>query len=912
MPRSDSNGDQIPMDRPVFYDALNDESIDENMFCSKSDLDNEASVERFFVDRLLKQLGYKDSEIKPKSSIDSLPIPKGRETEEYKPDYVLTCGGKPRVVVDAKAVGENLGDWVLQCQGYSVALNRRYQGDNPVHYYMLTKGTKTEIYRWDEDKPILTVRFSEWSQDSVEWQEVKEILSAEKARDGWRASRVERSSKDMLSFQKPEVDEVRALFRLCHDLIWKAEKLNPSAAFFEFVKLMFVKIYEDRRLHTDDELSRMIEGRGAVPSSEVRFCVRWIESLEDTHDNPIDALLFSNLMDDLEKEIQRGNKKRIFPKDESIRLAPGTIKAVVERLQHVDMWGIDEDLNGRLFEEFLSSTMRGQELGQYFTPRSIVKLMTRLARPQAKKSEMDTCLDACCGTGGFLIEVLTVMRNRVRGNKALTSDERDALLREMADEAIYGIDAGREPLMAQIARINMYLHGDGGSRIYALDALDKNMSPSSAATPQEEQYVEELDELVREGLKFDLVLTNPPFSMSYSDERPEEGRLLKQYELREYEYTGNRSGRKSLRSSVMFLERYHDLLKPGGHLMTVMDDSVLSGKSRRFARDWLRDNYVVKAVISLPGDAFQRVGARQKTSILYLKKKESPSEQQSSIFMEECVAVGLEDKPQRTPESERREARRATREEVESISEEFRRFEAGEEDEWLVGPEDIDDRLDVKYCRPHDNPARNLWQDNDLPLVTIEDAVELVEDTVRPENHPDEEFTFLEVSYAGEGRKGETKFGSEIGYSEVKRGQPGDVVMSHINAVHGALCVLSESLSDVVISKEYSILRVTEEEKFDPLYLKLILRSPEFRAMLLSRSSGGGRHRVDWDALRNLKIPAMALEKQRAITSDIRRAKDLRQQADELEKESVDTLWDQLHLRNEEALHRLKAAGPPQ
>ncbi len=60
-------------------------------------------------------------------------------------------------------------------------------------------------------------------------------------------------------------------------------------------------------------------------------------------------------------------------------MRPETIKMVVQKLQHWDRFGIDEDLNGRLFETFLNATMRGEELGQFFTPRSVVKLVTKLA-----------------------------------------------------------------------------------------------------------------------------------------------------------------------------------------------------------------------------------------------------------------------------------------------------------------------------------------------------------------------------------------------------------------------------------------------------------------------------------------------------------------------------------------------------
>src|SRR5207247_2268607 len=120
-------------------------------------------------------------------------------------------------------------------------------------------------------------------------------------------------------------------------------------------------------------------------------------------------------------------------------------------------------------------TMRGRELGQFFTPRSVVKLMVRMAVLNATKGKMDKVIDACCGSGGFLIEVLTEMRNRIRANKTLSITEKDDLIETLANECLYGLDFGKNPPIARIARINMYLHGDGGSRIYYADALDKHL-----------------------------------------------------------------------------------------------------------------------------------------------------------------------------------------------------------------------------------------------------------------------------------------------------------------------------------------------------------------------------------------------------------------------------------------------------
>lgn len=276
---------------------------------------------------------------------------------------------------------------------------------------------------------------------------------------------------------------------------------------------------------------------------------------------------FKQLREEIEKDIADRRKKRIFGRDENIDLRPDTIRAVVTKLQHYDMFGIDEDLNGRLFEAFLNATMRGKELGQYFTPRSIVKLMTSLADVRVTRSHVDKVLDACCGTGGFLIEVLTEMRNAVRDNKSLTVREKDELIDTICNDSIYGIDFGKSPPIARIARINMYLHGDGGSRIYSADALDKTLTATPGQDVELTRDQEELKGQLEKGLRFECALTNPPFSMTKELRNETEGAILRQYDLPRVDATSRL--RSSLRSNAMFIERYADLLQEGGRLLTV-------------------------------------------------------------------------------------------------------------------------------------------------------------------------------------------------------------------------------------------------------------------------------------------------------------------------------------------------------
>ncbi|MDP2657171.1 MAG: N-6 DNA methylase, partial [Candidatus Deferrimicrobium sp.] len=461
-----------------------------NKFCRSDDFSNEASVEQFFVARLLEDFGYEDDEIKPKTAISELPVGKGRKKEPYKPDFLIYGKKKPRWIIDAKSPGENPDSFTGQGAGYCLAVNMKYE-NNPVHYYMLTNGFLTRVYRWDKEQPVMSLRFADFVDRNTKYESLKELLGAKAARAGWVDQRRVAPASSTHAIGRPSMEEVKKTFYRCHRIIWKAEGVNPQAGFLLFAKILFVKLWEDRKIRDNAEHLASI-GRGdPLPADAVRFSTRWIEQQEQDAENPVDRILFRQLVEALEDEIQNRKRKRIFNKDERLDMSPGTVKRVVGELEHQYLFGIDEDLNGRMFEAFLLATMRGKGLGQYFTPRSIVKLMARLGKPLVSRDKVERMLDGCCGTGGFLIEVLAEMRRQVYENKSLTNGKRRELLNEIANEAIFGIDMGREPPLVKIARINMYLHGDGGSRVYRADGLRKTPAPSGTDDAEVREEVRE-------------------------------------------------------------------------------------------------------------------------------------------------------------------------------------------------------------------------------------------------------------------------------------------------------------------------------------------------------------------------------------------------------------------------------------
>ncbi|HMK94109.1 MAG TPA: type I restriction enzyme HsdR N-terminal domain-containing protein [Candidatus Limnocylindrales bacterium] len=211
-----------------------------NKFCKFSVLKNESDVEQFFVIRLLKDLGYEDTQIKTKEMLDELVIAKGRRKEKYRPDYVLFVNDKPRVVIDAKNPSDKIRDFLYQVTGYALAINQQYKDENPVIYCILTNGMTTEVYFWDDiASPFIEISFANFKEGDKKYEELVKALSPKSLEQ----ANIDKTTKIILV--KPQVPEIEAVFQKCHNLIFKRENPFPTKAFYEFTKLVFLKMNED-------------------------------------------------------------------------------------------------------------------------------------------------------------------------------------------------------------------------------------------------------------------------------------------------------------------------------------------------------------------------------------------------------------------------------------------------------------------------------------------------------------------------------------------------------------------------------------------------------------------------------------------------------------------------------------------
>lgn len=223
---------------------------------------------------------------------------------------------------------------------------------------------------------------------------------------------------------------------------------------------------------------------------------------------------------------------------------------------------------------------KGNDGGQFFTPRQVIKAMVRVIDPKVN----ETVYDPGCGTGGFLAQSFEHMAGP-NNEKVQTADQ----LETLKQRTFWGRE--KENLIFPIGLANLVLHG-----------IDKpNLWHGNTLTGQETYGG------LFEGAPqtFDVVLTNPPFG----------GKEGKEAQTN-FDY-------KTGATQVLFLQHVIRNLRDGGRCGIVLDEGLLFRTNEDAfikTKRKLLDDCNLWCVVSLPGGVFTAAGAGVKTNLLFFTK----------------------------------------------------------------------------------------------------------------------------------------------------------------------------------------------------------------------------------------------------------------------------------------------------
>ena len=534
---------------------------------------------------------------------------------------------------------------VVECKAENVTIRQAdyFQGYNyaswaGAKFFVTTNLKETRIFKVVEDAMPKKL------------EEIADIPTADIVND-------DKKIKAMLLQTKAFTrDEFSRLLFKCHNIIRNNDKLSPEAAFDEISKILFIKIRYER-----------------TNSGTQIFSKDAFTKLKDAYNNmkSKDAPEFYQFL--FEKTKEDFAKDHLFDDNETIKIRENSFEQIVKELQVYNLSTTSDDVKGIAFEQFLGRTFRG-ELGQFFTPRTIVDFMVSVLDPQ----EGEYICDPCCGSGGFLIRAFEYVRehieNEVEARKEdvkkelftedypnLAKKEQEKIdqqvvdafnkmnyeldinnplgrLRSLSFDCIYGTDAN--PRMARTAKMNMIMHGDGHGGVHHHDGL-LNVNG------------------IWEG-RFDVILTNPPFGSRVDKDLKitDADKFTDVEKIQAYEKRyGKENYDKALRqvndnigkpildlfqigkfsglTEVLFIERCLNLLKPGGRMGIVLPEGVLNNTNLQKVRDFVESKAKILLIVSIPQDVFRAAGATVKPSLLFFKKfTETEADEYNRIYIQ--------------------------------------------------------------------------------------------------------------------------------------------------------------------------------------------------------------------------------------------------------------------------------------
>lgn len=509
------------------------------------------------------------------------------------------------------------------------------QDSGQVSYLTLFTVDANENNEFEEEAIVIdrdiANSYNEWSGDRLTLNELPKNYGK-----AVRQPYIKGGQKDLKTSYTKE--SLEALQNDLHNVLWGGGSTDDNEIFSSLVNLILAKI-QDESEREDGESYKFQSYAYINNNGDVEY-----ESNDELF-NRINGLYRDAIRHRLNvTDLNEVNKSYVVDtKKFSLSKLKYTIQQL-EPLSFVDGKNSYEgkDILGDFFEGIIREGFK-QTKGQFFTPINIVKFMLlgvqadKLAIKKIKENnEIPYLNDPSAGSGTFLIEymkfITTFLKYKNRNNDAYgpynkelgtAIDIKDKIHSDWfypdnrenrwAQTFIYGTETNFN--LGTATKVNMILHGDGSSNIFIMDGLAsfdkyiKTGAPNALNNSTEDEHYKEVNKDLKVNASFDLILTNPPFSVELDND-------TKKTVSKEYLF-GNKGNSENL-----FIERWYQLLRENGRVAAILPDSIFDTTENKYIRLFIYKYFKVKAIVSLPQVTFEPYTST-KTSILFLQKKTS-------------------------------------------------------------------------------------------------------------------------------------------------------------------------------------------------------------------------------------------------------------------------------------------------
>ena len=752
---------------------------------------------RLLIDTALTNLGWK---LDGKDKNVFVEQPKTEAERKLlggkRPDYVLYSkeSDRPLIVIEAKKKGTRLDAAMEQGISYARAINA------PLVF--ATDGVFCKAYHTDANRPPI-----------LNGEEIDEFIRETLALRYLTTYEVNTVSPRVQYDRK----ELIRIFDEANNML-RGEGLRAGIERFgEFANILFLKlISESEQIKRESGIKTLFDATACSWDSikNIPFTTR-IDYINKTVYEKLNSLYKTDIFTPLQI------------RDASI------LKEIMDKLDPLTLTDVDSDVKGDAFEYFLkASTATKNDLGEYFTPRHIVKTMVRLVNPQIG----ETIYDPFCGTGGFLIESFRYIYN----NMART----EANLRTLRENTVYGNEITNT---ARITKMNMILAGDGHSNINMRDSL-ANPIDGKATWKDEDGNIHHYG--------YDIVLANMPYSQK-----------TKHGDLYDLPTTNGDS------ICVQHCIKAINSTSPNGRMALVVPEGFLFRKDLTRTREYLLDNCQLQSIISLPQGVFLPYTG-VKTDIIYATKvnqKIKKSEKKKDFWYFDVKSDGY------TLDNHRRKL--DTSSDLAKY-EEFRKFDADQAEEMAnVGFEIIPlDKVRKNSFILAGNRYRSaITSSSSLSTVNLDSVAELVRGvsfskSLQRTSNTDTTIGVITTKAAQEDGivySDIIHIDNSCSYDKSKYVRNNDILISLANSIDlvGRVTYVDKINEELLFGAFMGVIR-PDTTKINPIYLYYILRSKQAKDYFrLIAKTTTNISNLTFEDLKEFTFPLPTLEQQNIIAT---------------------------------------------
>ena len=593
------------------------------------------------VDRLLTK-GYK-----PQNVILEKTWPSGHGTSGRLDICVNREDGTPYMLIECKTIGRE----------YDKELTNTRKGGGQLFTYFQLSGGKADVlmlYASElKGNKIVYVNEIIKIEDDYRNGDVKDIYEKwnKLTKDnGIFDSWVQPYNFQSKALTKEQLKEIKAedssfIFNRFLEILRHNVVSDKGNAFNKIFTLFLCKVYDETTTGEGEELKfQWLEGRDNHVDFQLRltdlyskgmkkFLDRTVSDFNDDDFNKRCSYLTPETKEFLRKEV---NKLRLEKNNEfaikevydntSFEENAKVVKEVVELIQGYRIRYNKRQQYLSDFFELLLTTGLKQEAGQFFTPvpiaQFIIKSLPLDSIMEEKLSRKDGeilpyMIDYAAGSGHFITEFMHEIQDIINNcdTSKYIEETRKHLINwqnshfDWATDYVYGIE--KDYRLVKVGKVGCYLHGDGLANVILSDGL---------ANFNNREYKGKLRKQVNDGQKdnqqFDIVLSNPPYSVSSFRQTTRDYYTEQDFELY------NSLTDNSSEIECLFVERTKQLLKDGGVAGVILPSSILSNSGvYTKAREIILQYFDIVAIAELGSNTFMATNTN--TVVLFLRRRDN-------------------------------------------------------------------------------------------------------------------------------------------------------------------------------------------------------------------------------------------------------------------------------------------------